>query len=76
MFTAKLELPLVRRVVRLGSWVIFAMLTQFFVNYFDTLMVGYLDGPVATEARVLRITHRRDLEGACVFFASARGESS
>lgn len=51
MFTVKLELPLVRRVVRLGSWVIFAMLTQFFVNYFDTLMVGYLEGPIATASQ-------------------------
>jgi MATE family multidrug resistance protein len=51
LFTAKLELPLVRRVVRLGSWVIFAMLTQFFVNYFDTLMVGYLEGPIATASQ-------------------------
>ncbi len=37
--------------MRLGSFVIFAMLTQFFVNYFDTLMVGHLDGPVATASQ-------------------------
>ncbi len=28
-----------------------AMITQFFVNYFDTLMVGYLEGPVATASQ-------------------------
>jgi putative MATE family efflux protein len=51
LFTLRLELPLVRKVVRIGSFVIFAMLTQFFVNYFDTLMVGRLDGPVATASQ-------------------------
>src|SRR5690606_623207 len=47
----QLQMPLVRRVLRLGTWVILAMVTQFFVNYFDTLMVGYLDGPVATASQ-------------------------
>ena len=51
MFTLRLELPLVRKVVRIGAWVILAMLTQFFVNYFDTLMVGRLEGPVATTSQ-------------------------
>ena len=37
--------------VRLGAWVILAMITQFFVNYFDTLMVGRLEGPVATASQ-------------------------
>jgi len=46
-----LELPLVRRVLRIGTWVMLAMITQFFVNYFDTLMVGYLDGPIATASQ-------------------------
>lgn len=46
-----LELPLVRRVLNIGTWVMLAMITQFFVNYFDTLMVGYLDGPVATASQ-------------------------
>lgn len=44
-------MPLVRRVARLGAWVILAMLTQFFVNYFDTLMVGRLDGVTATASQ-------------------------
>ena len=42
------EWPLVRRVAYLGSFVILAMLTQYFVNAADTLMVGRLDGPEAT----------------------------
>ncbi len=46
-----LEMPLVRRVFRIGSWVMLAMITQFFVNYFDTLMVGYLDGATATASQ-------------------------
>lgn len=37
--------PLVRKVAYLGSFVILAMLTQFFVNAADTLMVGRLDDP-------------------------------
>lgn len=36
---------LVSRVAYLGSFVILAMLTQFFVNAADTLMVGRLDDP-------------------------------
>lgn len=40
-----------RRVLRVGTWVMLAMITQFFVNYFDTLMVGYLDGPTATASQ-------------------------
>ena len=51
MLKLDLELPLVRRVLRIGTWVMLAMITQFFVNYFDTLMVGYLDGPVATASQ-------------------------
>ncbi len=46
-----LEVPLVRRVLRIGTWVMLAMITQFFVNYFDTLMVGYLEGPIATASQ-------------------------
>jgi multidrug resistance protein, MATE family len=42
------EWPLVRKVAYLGSFVILAMLTQYFVNAADTLMVGRLDGPEAT----------------------------
>ncbi|HET6585121.1 MAG TPA: MATE family efflux transporter, partial [Nannocystaceae bacterium] len=37
--------------LRIGTWVMLAMITQFFVNYFDTLMVGYLEGPVATASQ-------------------------
>lgn len=44
-------MPLVRRVARLGAWVILAMLTQFFVNYFDTLMVGRLESATATASQ-------------------------
>ena len=44
-------MPLVRRVLRLGTWVMLAMITQFFVNYADTLMVGRLDGPEATASQ-------------------------
>lgn len=51
VFKLSFELPLVRRVLNVGSWVMLAMITQFFVNYFDTLMVGYLDGPVATASQ-------------------------
>jgi putative MATE family efflux protein len=51
VFKLSFEAPLVRRVLRVGSWVMLAMITQFFVNYFDTLMVGYLDGPVATASQ-------------------------
>ncbi len=42
------EWPLVRKVAYLGSFVILAMLTQFFVNAADTLMVGRLDQAEAT----------------------------
>ncbi|MBK8716224.1 MAG: MATE family efflux transporter [Deltaproteobacteria bacterium] len=51
VFKLALEMPLVRRVFRIGSWVMLAMITQFFVNYFDTLMVGYLDGATATASQ-------------------------
>lgn len=51
MLKLHLELPLVRRVLRIGTWVMLAMITQFFVNYFDTLMVGYLEGPIATASQ-------------------------
>ena len=40
-----------RRVFRLGSWVMLAMITQFFVNYADTLMVGRLEGDEATASQ-------------------------
>ncbi len=42
-FKLGLELPLVRRVLSLGSWVMLAMITQFFVNAADNFMVGRLD---------------------------------
>lgn len=42
------EWPLVRKVSYLGTFVILAMLTQFFVNAADTLMVGRLDQEEAT----------------------------
>lgn len=45
LFTLRMELPLVRRVLRLGSWVMLAMITQFFVNAADNFMVGRLDDP-------------------------------
>ena len=51
VFKLGFELPLVRRVLNIGTWVMLAMITQFFVNYFDTLMVGYLEGPVATASQ-------------------------
>jgi Na+-driven multidrug efflux pump len=51
LFTLRLEMGIVRRVFRLGAWVILAMLTQFFVNYFDTLMVGRLEPDVATASQ-------------------------
>lgn len=44
-------MPLVRRVLRLGIWVMLAMITQFFVNYADTLMVGRLEGAEATASQ-------------------------
>ncbi len=40
--------PLVRKVAYLGSFVILAMLTQFFVNAADTLMLGRLEQAEAT----------------------------
>ncbi len=43
LFKLGLELPLVRRVLSLGSWVMLAMITQFFVNAADNFMVGRLD---------------------------------
>jgi multidrug resistance protein, MATE family len=39
------EWPLVRKVAYLGSFVMLAMLTQYFVNAADTLMIGRLDDP-------------------------------
>ncbi len=39
----RLEMPIVRRVMALGSWVMLAMITQFFVNAADNFMVGRLD---------------------------------
>ena len=48
----RLELPIVSRVLRLGSWVMLAMITQFFVNAADTFMVGRLaDKDAATVAQ-------------------------
>ncbi len=44
-------MTIVRRVWKLGAWVILAMLTQFFVNYFDTLMVGRLEPELATASQ-------------------------
>ena len=47
-----LELPIVTRVLRLGSWVMLAMVTQFLVNAADTFMVGRLaDKDAATAAQ-------------------------
>jgi len=37
------ERPLVRPVMALGTWVMLAMITQFFVNAADNFMVGRLD---------------------------------
>jgi len=41
-------MPLVRRVVRLGIWVVLAMFTQYLVNVADNAMVGRLEGEEAT----------------------------
>lgn len=41
-------MPLVRRVVKLGVWVVLAMFTQYLVNVADNAMVGRLDGDEAT----------------------------
>lgn len=46
-----LELPIARRVLRLGTWVMLAVLTQFFVNAADNYMVGRLEGSVATASQ-------------------------
>ncbi len=51
LLTLRLEMTIVKRVFRLGAWVILAMLTQFFVNYFDTLMVGRLEPELATASQ-------------------------
>jgi putative MATE family efflux protein len=45
-----LEWPLVRRVLGLGSWVMLAMITQFFVNAADNFMVGRLPDPALATA--------------------------
>jgi len=48
----RLEGPIVSRVLRLGSWVMLAMVTQFLVNAADTFMVGRLpDRESATAAQ-------------------------
>ncbi len=47
----RLELPLVRRVLRLGVWVMLAVITQFFVNAADTFMVGRLEAKTATASQ-------------------------
>lgn len=43
----RMELPLVRRVLRLGVWVVAAMVTQYLVNVTDNAMVGRLGGEEA-----------------------------
>jgi len=48
----RFEVPIVKRVLRLGSWVMLAMITQFLVNAADTFMVGRLpDKDAATAAQ-------------------------
>lgn len=45
-------MPLVRRVVKLGVWVVLAMVTQYLVNVADNAMVGRLDdGDLATASQ-------------------------
>jgi len=44
-------MPLVRRVVRLGVWVVLAMVTQYLVNVADNAMVGRLHGEEATASQ-------------------------
>ena len=44
-------MPLVRRVVRLGVWVVLAMVTQYLVNVADNAMVGRLEGDEATASQ-------------------------
>jgi len=51
LWTLRLELPLVRRVLRLGVWVMLAVITQFFVNAADTFMVGRLEAKTATASQ-------------------------
>ena len=51
LFRLGLEMPIVRRVLGLGTWVMLAMITQFFVNAADNYMVGRLDGPTATASQ-------------------------
>lgn len=51
MFKFGLEMPLVRRVVKLGVWVVLAMVTQYLVNVADNAMVGRLDGDEATASQ-------------------------
>lgn len=45
------EAPLVKRVLYLGSFVMLAMVTQFFVNAADSVMVGRLDSAEATASQ-------------------------
>jgi len=51
LFKLGLEMPLVRRVVRLGVWVVLAMVTQYLVNVADNAMVGRLEGDEATASQ-------------------------
>ncbi|MEM7158590.1 MAG: MATE family efflux transporter [Myxococcota bacterium] len=51
MFKLSLEWPLVRRVARLGVWVVLAMVTQYLVNVTDNAMVGRLEGDEATASQ-------------------------
>lgn len=51
LFKLSLEWPLVRRVARLGVWVVLAMVTQYLVNVVDNVMVGRLGGEVANASQ-------------------------
>lgn len=51
MLKFRLELPIVRRVLSIGTWVMLAIMTQFFVNAADNYMVGRLDREVATASQ-------------------------
>jgi MATE family multidrug resistance protein len=45
------EMPLVRKVMSLATWVMLAMMTQYFVNAADNLMVGRLPAEQATASQ-------------------------
>ncbi len=64
------DFALVRRVLYLGSFVMFAMVTQFLVNAADSAMCGRLDPTEATAAQAALGLGMPLFWGVCGFFAA------